>query len=89
MKNTIFKWFSKLKSGVTTVEDVQDMKCTSTSKTDENVNQVKELLFKVRKISILVVANRLGISFGSVQRILKDTLTMCCLGFTFVSCLLS
>ena len=87
-KNTIFKQFSKLKSGVTTVEDAQDVKSTSSSKTDENVDRVKELFFEVRKISILVVANRMGISFGSVQSIWKDK-AMCCLGFTYVPCLLS
>jgi len=37
--------FSSWKSGVTTVEDAQDVKCTSPNKRDENVDPMKELLF--------------------------------------------
>jgi len=44
-RTQVFKWFFKLKSGVTTVEDAQDVKCTSTNKRDENVDPMKELLF--------------------------------------------
>jgi len=59
-RTQVFKWFSKLKSGVTTVEDAHDMKCLSPSKRDENVDPMKELLFEIIKISILDVVNRLG-----------------------------
>jgi hypothetical protein len=45
-RTQVFKWFSKLKSGVTTAEDDQDVKCKSTSRRDENVDYVKELLFE-------------------------------------------
>jgi len=89
MGRTQFKWFSKLKSGVTTVEGAQDVKCVSTSKRDENMDPMKQLLFYVIKISILDVVNRLGISFGSFQSILRYSLPMYCLSFTFVPCLLS
>lgn len=88
-RTLVFKWFSELKSSVTTVEDAQDMKCISTSKRDENVDPVKELLFEVLKISIFDVVNRLGISFVSVQSILRYNLPMYCLAFTFVPHLLS
>jgi len=81
-RTQVFKWFSKLKSGVTTVEDAQNVKRISTSKRDENVDPVKELPFEVIKISILDVVNMLGISFGSVQSILTY-LPMYCLAFTF------
>lgn len=59
-RTQVFKLFSKLKSGVTTVEDAQDMKCISASKSDKSVDPMKELLFEVIKIAILGV-NRLGI----------------------------
>lgn len=81
-RTQVFKWFSKLKSSVTTVEDVQNVKRISTSKRDENVDPVKELPFEVIKISILDVVNMLGISFGSVQSILTYDLPMYCLAFT-------
>jgi hypothetical protein len=76
VRTQVFEWFSKCKRGVTTVEDGKDLKCTSVSKTNENVDQVKELLLEVRKVTIINVANRLELSFGSVQSILKDNLTV-------------
>jgi hypothetical protein len=88
-RTQVFEWFSKFKSDVTTVEDTKDLKCASASKTDEYVDQGKELLLEVRKITIINVTNRLGISFGSVQSILQDNLTMCWLAFICVPCLLS
>jgi hypothetical protein len=49
----------------------------STSKTDENVDQAKEIVPRNKRITIHEVVNMLGISFGSVQSILKDDVNMC------------
>jgi len=46
----------------------------STMQTDENVDRVKESIFKNRRISICDVANMLQTSFVSVQGTLKDNL---------------
>jgi len=45
-------------------------------KTDENVDQARELFRENGRIAIHEVGNILGISFGTVQRILKDNLSM-------------
>jgi hypothetical protein len=46
------------------------------SKADKNVDWVKELVHENSRITICEVANMLGISYGSVQSILKDNLNM-------------
>jgi hypothetical protein len=60
-----------------------------TSKTDENVDQVKELVYKNRRITIHDIANMLGVSFGSVQSFLIDSLNMHWLAVKFMPSLLS
>jgi transcriptional regulator with XRE-family HTH domain len=49
---------------------------------------VKELVLKNR-LPVHEVAEMLGISFGSVQRILKDSVNMCQISAKFVLCLLT
>jgi hypothetical protein len=62
--------------------------CPLPSKTDEGMDQVKELL-KNRIITIHQVADMLGMSFGSVQSTLKDNLNMHQISAKFVPCLLN
>jgi predicted transcriptional regulator len=45
-------------------------------KTDENVDQVKELVYENRRNTTHEVADMLGVSFGSVQNILKDLIAV-------------
>jgi hypothetical protein len=42
------------------------------SKADEYVDQIKEFVFKNRRLTMLQVADMLEIIFASVQNILKD-----------------
>ena len=58
-------------------------------KTDENVDQVRELFRENKRIAIHEVGNILGVSFGTVRRILKDNLSMHQIAAKFASCLLS
>jgi hypothetical protein len=41
-------------------------------KTNENLNQTQELVLRNKRITIQEAVNMLGISYGSVQSILKD-----------------
>jgi hypothetical protein len=61
---------------VTSVERVEHCRHQSTSKTDETVVRVKELVLESRRITIHEVAYMLEYLFGSVQSILKDNLNM-------------
>lgn len=63
--------------------------CPLARKTNENVDQARELFRENRRIAIHEVGNILGTSFGTFQRILKDNLSMHQIAAKFASCLLS
>lgn len=84
-----FVWFSKFESGVTSVEGAECLERPLTNKTEENLNWVKEYVYKNRRITIYEAANVLWISFGSVQSFLKGNLTMPQIAVKFMPCLLS
>jgi hypothetical protein len=49
------EWFSKFKSGVTSVEGTKHSGCPSTSNTDENMDLMKNLYSKTDTIKRLVM----------------------------------
>jgi hypothetical protein len=61
----------------------------SQRKTDENLDQVKDVGLKNRGMSIHEVCNILGNLFGSVQNILKASLKMCQTVTKLLPCLLT
>jgi hypothetical protein len=69
----VFERFSKFGSSVTSVENAEYLGHPS-SKTDENVDWMIELVHKNRRITICEVANMPRISFWPVQSITKDDL---------------
>jgi phage antirepressor YoqD-like protein len=74
------------------VTSVDDAKCSghpSMHNTDENVDRVQELVHENRRITVREVAKMLGISYESVQIVLKDNLYMCRIAAKFMPCLLS
>jgi hypothetical protein len=58
----LFEYFSLYKGGGTSVEYAKCLACR-TNKTDKNVDRVKELVLKHRRITICEVVNILGIPF--------------------------
>jgi ribosomal protein S25 len=64
--------FSQVKSGLTSV----DLGHSSMSQTYENMDSVRKLIPKSKIMTICAVTDMLGISFGWVQRILRDNLNM-------------
>jgi len=58
-------------------------------KTNENFNQAQELVLRNRRITIHEVVNMLGISYVSVQSILKDNVNTCPIVAKCLHCLLS
>jgi hypothetical protein len=67
-----FTAFSMFKSGVTFAEEAEYAGQLSKSQTDQNVNKVRELIFRNRIITLHDISNMLRISSGSVQSILRD-----------------
>jgi hypothetical protein len=70
-RKTKFEWFSRFKLGETSIEDSERPGRPSTGRTDENVENVREIFNEERRITITVIADRLGLSYGTWQRILR------------------
>jgi hypothetical protein len=73
--NTSVCVFSMFENSVTSVEVAVPSGCQSTSKTGENMDQVKDFFLKIRIMNIFKLL-MLEISFGSVLSILRDSLNM-------------
>ncbi|KAG5344564.1 SETMR methyltransferase, partial [Acromyrmex heyeri] len=71
-KTQVYQWYERFKSGREAVEDDACPGRPSTSKTDENVDEIRQLLIENRKLTIREIAETTNISFGSVQSILRD-----------------
>ena len=69
-------WYNRFKEGRENVNDDACPGCPSTSITNENIEAVKKIISDNRRITIRKVADDLGISFGSRQRIFTDVLGM-------------
>ena len=75
-KKNVYKWYKLFQEGRENVEDEPRPGRPSTSTTDENVEAVKEIVLKNRRITIREVAEDVGISVGSCYDILSDVLGM-------------
>jgi len=88
-KKNVYKWYNLFQEGRENVNDEPRSGRPSTSKTDENVQEVKKIVFKNRRITIREIADDLNISFGSCQSILTDVLGMTRVSAKFVPKLLN
>jgi hypothetical protein len=66
-----FEWFSRFKRGETSVEDSEGSGRPSTGHTDENVENVRKMFNEDRRNTITEIAGRLGLWYGTWQRILS------------------
>jgi hypothetical protein len=84
-----FEWFSRFKAGRTSVEDDERSGCLATSKTDANIEKVREAVHEDRRQSIQDIASAVGISYGSCKSILTEILNMRRVAAKFMPCLLT
>ena len=73
---TVYKWFERFHNGCESVEDEQRSGRTSTSKTQENVERISEMIWSNRRLTIREISEDLNISYSSVQNILTTDLNM-------------
>jgi len=73
---TVYKWFERFRNGCESVEDEQRSGRPSTSKTQENVERVSEMIRSNKRLTIREIYEDLNISYGSVQNILTTDLNM-------------
>lgn len=72
----VFVWHKRFKDGRQHVEDDDRSGRPSTSRTDDNVTRVRDLLNTDRRLSTRLVADELGLSQSTVWRIVTDDLQM-------------
>ena len=67
---TVYKWFERFHNGCESVEDEERSGRLSTSKTQENVERLSEMIRSNRRLVIREISENLNISYDSVQNIL-------------------
>lgn len=75
-QKNVYRWYKLFKEGRENVNDDARPGSSITSKTDENVEKVKEIVMENRRITIREVADDVGISVGSCHTIFSDILGM-------------
>ena len=86
-RNT-FLWYKRFRNGWTSVENDERSGRPSTCTTPENIANVREVILADRRQTIHDVCE-IGLSYGTVQRILADNLNMRRISARFVPWLLS
>ena len=86
---TVCKWFERFRNGCELVEDEERSGHPSTSKTQENVERVSEMIQSKRRLTIREISGDVNISCGSVQNILTTDLNMRRMSAKFVPCVLT
>jgi len=84
-----FLWYKRSKDRQMSVDDDECSGQQSTSTTPENIAKVREVILADRRQTIHDVCEIVGLSYGTVQRILADNLNMRHISARFVPRLLS
>ena len=71
-RTQVFEWFKRFKEGRETTEDDPRPGWPTTSKTDQNIKKIGEIIRKDRRLSIRAVAEITGIDKKCVRQILHD-----------------
>ena len=68
-KTRVYEWFSRFKSGQTSLEDGPRSGRPSTSRTDENIAKIKELVMEDRRRTIAELVYLPGVSWSSCRSV--------------------
>jgi len=86
---TVYEWFSRFKRGDMSLEDQPRSGRPSTSRTDENIQQIRDAIMFDRRRTIDELETLTGVSWSSSQRILTEELHMNGVAAKFIPRLLS
>ena len=67
---TVYKWFERFRNGCESDEEEERSGRPSTSKIQENVERVSEMIRSNRRLTIREISEDLSVPYGSVQNIL-------------------
>jgi hypothetical protein len=83
----IFEWFKRYTEGREEIRDDQHPSCTSTSKTNTNIEKVGEIVRQNHHLGIRAVAELVSIDKETVRQILQNNFSMrkVCLKIFFIS----
>jgi len=84
-----FLWYKRFKDGRRSVDDDEGSGRPSTSTTPENIAKVREAILANRREIIHDVYEIVGLSYGTIKRILAESLNMGHISARFVPRLLS
>ena len=73
-RTQIFEWHKRFKNGREEVEDDPKSGRPSTSKTDDNIARVKQLVRNDRRLTVRMIGEELGLNRQSVRKILRNDL---------------
>jgi len=79
-KTAVYEWHEHFKSDHESIGDDECSGRPSTSKTDENINKVREMLINNHKLTIRELAEDLNIAYGSIQDIVVNAPCYCKFG---------
>ena len=74
--STIKKWAAEFKQGRESLEDDPRSGSPRSSTAADQVDTIHRMVLEDRRLTIQQIADKTGISYGSVQRVLIDTLGM-------------
>ena len=72
----VFWWFNEFKNGRESVKDMERSRRSSTSRVDEMVAKVKELLDSDRHLSLKMIADEVSVNKFTVHQIVTQDLMM-------------
>jgi transposase len=75
-RRTVYKWVDQFKEGRESVNHNAQEGHPSISRVGENIQRVHDLVMSDRRITTRIITDKLEISTGSVQTILKEVLNM-------------
>ena len=68
-QKNVYKWYKDFKEGRERVDDLERPGRPSTSTDEQYVNQIKELVYKIRRLTIRELADTIGISKRSLNTV--------------------